>query len=150
MQKRKKLILLGGGGARRRHPPWIRQWYSLYFSVGDMQDYNWKKECDVGIKSNGQIRWMPSGKFIVTCTLDLTYFPYDHQTCYVTWSMAQSSRKYIQLDALNQCTFNFRQYLLGENGGWEIAEIFAFESIISTAVWDNSDFRQSCFRNDDF
>ena len=33
----------------------------------------------VSVKSNGQMRWFPSEIYRTTCSLTVTYFPYDSQ-----------------------------------------------------------------------
>ena len=33
----------------------------------------------VSVQSNGQMRWLPSGIYRTTCSLTVTYFPYDSQ-----------------------------------------------------------------------
>ncbi|CAC5376084.1 CHRNA3 [Mytilus coruscus] len=41
------------------------------------------------VESNGQVTWMPFEVFESKCTIDITYFPYDQQSCniiFVVWS----------------------------------------------------------------
>ncbi|CAC5376083.1 CHRNB4 [Mytilus coruscus] len=41
------------------------------------------------VESNGQVAWMPFEVFESKCTIDITYFPYDRQSCdiiFVVWS----------------------------------------------------------------
>lgn len=35
------------------------------------------------IKSSGEVRWDPPGLYDVHCEMDVTYFPFDYQTCYL-------------------------------------------------------------------
>uniref|UniRef100_K1R127 Neuronal acetylcholine receptor subunit alpha-3 n=1 Tax=Magallana gigas TaxID=29159 RepID=K1R127_MAGGI len=35
------------------------------------------------IKSTGEVRWDPPGLYDVHCEMDVTYFPFDYQTCYL-------------------------------------------------------------------
>ena len=104
-----------------------------------MVNFNWKKVADVSVRNNGDIRWLPSGEFTVTCALDLTYFPFDRQTCYISWSLVQSSSKYIKLRALNQCSYDFEECLQGENGAWDIVEIFGQDKSLDTLIPHDND-----------
>ena len=106
-----------------------------------MVDYTWKKILYVSIDYTGQIFWIPSGEFITTCSLDLTYFPYDNQTCYITWCSLHSYTQQIYLKPANQCIYDLDENLLGRNGAWEIIETFAFQSFIrSISSTDNKTF----------
>ena len=105
-----------------------------------MVDYTWKKIFDISIDYTGQIFWIPSGKFITTCSLDLTYFPYDHQTCYITWCSLQSNTQKIDFQPANQCTYDLNENLLGRNGAWEIIETFAFPTLMSSINSTNETF----------
>ena len=81
-----------------------------------MVDYAWKKILYVTVDHTGEIFWIPAGEFITTCSLDLTYFPYDHQTCHITWCTLQSNMQQISLQPTNQCIYDLDEDLLGRNG----------------------------------
>ena len=111
----------------------LRELYLYHLCrVGSMVDYTWKKILYITIDYTGEIFWIPSGEFITTCSLDLTYFPYDHQTCHITWCSLLSDTQKIYLQPANQCLYDLDRNLLGRNGAWEIIETFAFESHLSS------------------
>jgi len=42
-----------------------------------------------GVDSDGTIQWVPGGKFITSCHLDITFYPFDTQRCeldFVDWT----------------------------------------------------------------
>ena len=111
-----------------------------------MVDYTWKKILYVSIDYTGEIFWIPAGEFITTCSLDLTYFPYDHQTCYIVWCPLQSNIQQVYLQPANQCIYNLEENLLGKNGAWDIIETFAFQSFMNSInSTDNETFSQVNF-----
>ena len=109
-------------------------------SVNSMVDYTWKKILYVTVDYTGEIFWIPAGEFITTCSLDLTYFPYDHQTCHITWCTLQSNIQQISLQPTNQCIYDLDEDLLGRNGAWDIIETFAFQSNMSGVNSTNETF----------
>ena len=109
-------------------------------SVNSMVDYAWKKILYVTVDYTGEIFWIPAGEFITTCSLDLTYFPYDHQTCHITWCTLQSNIQQISLQPTNQCIYDLDEDLLGRNGAWDIIETFAFQSNMSGVNSNNETF----------
>ncbi len=111
--------------------------FSAFFfhSVGDMVDYKWNKVADVAVYHTGSISWVLSGEFIVTCPLDLTYFPMDSQVCSISWSLLQSDSRSIKLKPLEHCISDFRNHLIGRNGVWHIDEISSNETSVPLD-WD--------------
>lgn len=37
----------------------------------------------VHVTSDGAIEWFTEGLLSTSCTLDITYYPFDYQTCYI-------------------------------------------------------------------
>ena len=44
-------------------------------------DITFTRDFRVEINSNGRILWTFGGNFATSCTLDMTYYPFDKQTC---------------------------------------------------------------------
>ncbi len=63
----------------------MTQIFSLYFSVIEGNDLSLdiKTKFRLSVLSDGVISWAPGFKWITSCPVDLTYFPYDTQTCHV-------------------------------------------------------------------
>ena len=51
--------------------------------------YSANEDFDSTFKSNevvyhtGEVNWVPPGIFLASCKMDITYFPFDEQTCYL-------------------------------------------------------------------
>ena len=98
---------------------------------------------NINLFSNGVVRWTPILKVTLSCPLNLAYFPFDYQTCYMklgSWSMTYDRLKFHQLKntssvyyyehshtwdlVANFATNNIIQY---ENGAWQdLKYIFTF------------------------
>ena len=39
------------------------------------------KRFRVSVTHNGLVNWVPGGKFVTSCQLDITFYPFDDQTC---------------------------------------------------------------------
>ena len=51
----------------------------------DMADRKFR----AGVNHDGSVQWVPGGKFITSCQLDITYYPFDSQVCeldFVDWT----------------------------------------------------------------
>lgn len=51
------------------------------FSADETFDSTYKSS--VVVYSNGQINWIPPGIFRASCSIDITWFPFDDQSCYL-------------------------------------------------------------------
>jgi len=40
---------------------------------------------NVLVSSDGQCRWFPPGRFSLPCRIDISWFPFDEQTCSLTF-----------------------------------------------------------------
>ena len=54
--------------------------YSVDKAYGDMFDHRKFRVC---VHSNGEVVYAVAGKSTTTCLLDVTYFPFDSQACYM-------------------------------------------------------------------
>ena len=53
------------------------------FSVRAIYGEMFFKRFNVVVTSDGNVVWMPGGKFVVSCELDITYYPFDDQNCFL-------------------------------------------------------------------
>ncbi|KAH3788006.1 hypothetical protein DPMN_166134 [Dreissena polymorpha] len=77
------------------------------------------------ITNDGQITWRPYQVFKSTCTLDMTYFPFDTQTCDIqlaTWSSTKDQIN-IQPGEYGFNTDNFET-----NANWDLLSVSTFDS----------------------
>ena len=54
--------------------------YSVDEAYGAMFDH---RKFRVGVHSDGEVEYAVAGKSTTTCLLDVTYFPFDSQACYI-------------------------------------------------------------------
>ncbi|ELT93061.1 hypothetical protein CAPTEDRAFT_146658, partial [Capitella teleta] len=74
------------------------------------------------IKSNGRVRWEPGGVFKTMCQIDITYYPFDRQTCelvFGAWSYHTSKMNMTNVTT----TVNMDSYK--RNGEWQILNTVA-------------------------
>ena len=61
----------------------------LLFSAEAIYDDQADKKFRAGVDYNGDIQWVPGGKFVTSCQLDITLYPFDSQQCemdFVDWT----------------------------------------------------------------
>ncbi len=88
---------------------------NFYFRAEKIyEDYN---QFRTVINKEGRIHWEPGGVFKTMCTIDITYYPFDEQTCemmFGAWSYHTSKMNLTNSSA----TINMDSYKI--NGEWEI------------------------------
>lgn len=67
------------------------------------------------IKSTGEVRWDPPGLYDVHCEMDVTYFPFDYQTCYLQVTSWVYDTNKVNLTRATDYV-NTKDY--NENGEW--------------------------------
>ncbi len=67
------------------------------------------------IYSNGLCTWIPPGLLKSTCTIDVSYFPFDEQTCDIKFSSWTYDATFLDLQIGLNDTSAFQ-----ENGEWEL------------------------------
>jgi len=61
-------------------------WYSAEAIYDDFADRKFR----TAINSDGQMQWSPGGRFVTSCQLDITFYPFDRQQCeldFVDWTV---------------------------------------------------------------
>ena len=51
------------------------------------------------INDNGEMQWSPGGRFVTSCQLDITFYPFDRQQCdldFVDWTVRQSGYTFVR------------------------------------------------------
>ncbi|XP_062584914.1 neuronal acetylcholine receptor subunit alpha-3-like, partial [Saccostrea cucullata] len=80
------------------------------------------------VKNTGEIRWDPPGLYDVHCEIDITYFPFDYQTCYIEVASWVYSMEKVNLTKIHD-------YVLTEdyhvNGEWDLDSTFVKESFLT-------------------
>ena len=57
------------------------------------------------MSNKGIVNWVPGGKFLTSCQLDITYYPFDDQECHidlVDWAYHGLQVKYMGLNVLHE------------------------------------------------
>ena len=83
-------------------------------AYGDILDH---EKFRVMIRSNGKVTYYTAGKTETACVLDLTFYPFDVQSCYIqidSWTYPESKVKLTNLSS----EINVRFYR--PNGQWEL------------------------------
>ena len=85
------------------------------------------------VGSDGNVFWPPPAKFRSSCTVDITYFPFDDQVC----KMKFGSWAYdgLQVDLVNRSTFvDLSNYVY--SGEWELLDIRVVRNEVYYACCD--------------
>lgn len=72
---------------------------------------------------------MPSGVFSTACDIDVTYYPFDTQTCSVIFSTLVSISSEIDLVADPKHSVSLSMY--SESGTWELVRMYT-ESLVDS------------------
>ncbi|XP_055958875.1 neuronal acetylcholine receptor subunit alpha-2-like, partial [Patella vulgata] len=70
---------------------------SLGNSVDDIFKSEFVELFRVSIYSNGRVVWEPGGVFSIACPIDITYYPFDHQTCELSFGNWQYTKDQVLL-----------------------------------------------------
>ena len=65
---------------------------------------------------------MPSGVFSTACDIDVTYYPFDSQTCLVIFSTLMSSDK--ETDLAADALYGVSLSLYSETGTWDLVKAY--------------------------
>ena len=89
----------------------------FHFSAESIYDDHADKKFRAGIDFDGEVQWVPGGKFVTSCQLDITFYPFDDQTCemdFVDWTY---DGRFVNL--IN-ATATVGTDVYKRNGEWEI------------------------------
>ncbi|XP_069133742.1 neuronal acetylcholine receptor subunit alpha-3-like [Argopecten irradians] len=68
---------------------------------------------------NGEVYWIPVNVYESTCAIDVTYYPFDNQTCAITFSSVSYAQSELQFTAESNQSNLLYFY---ENGLWEVTK----------------------------
>jgi len=81
------------------------------------KDIDSKVLTNVVVSSDGKCKWIPPGLFESSCAIDISWFPYDEQVCFLKFGSWTYNG--FQLDLrLSKDTFDLTNYV--SNGEWEL------------------------------
>ncbi|XP_053423928.1 acetylcholine receptor subunit beta isoform X1 [Nycticebus coucang] len=81
---------------------------------------------NVVVSSNGSVRWQPPGIYRSSCSIQVTYFPFDWQNCTMVFSSYSYDSSEVSLqtglgpDGQEQQEIHIHEGTFIENGQWEI------------------------------
>ncbi|CAD5115025.1 DgyrCDS4046 [Dimorphilus gyrociliatus] len=96
------------------------------------------------VEWNGRITWVPRGIYTTPCEVDVTFFPFDRQTCsleYGNW-IHSNDQVQIQLGSYLNNTNKFA-YSIDEGAEWEITNV-------QQEVLNNISYNLACCSNEKF
>lgn len=93
-------------------------------------------QTSVLMQANGQNSWMSPAIFKTVCAIDVTFFPFDMQTCLLKFGSWASNSQQITLCPQNM-TGQSNQYV--DNGEWDIIDIIPRRNVVhySTGAFDD-------------
>ncbi|KAH9488469.1 Acetylcholine receptor subunit beta-like 1 [Bulinus truncatus] len=81
----------------------------------------------VFISNKGRATWVPGSLFPTSCSLDLTYYPFDEQTCAIALAAMTYSEAELKFSALQP---NARRGNYVDNGEWDLKSTQVFATYI--------------------
>ncbi|XP_052089230.1 neuronal acetylcholine receptor subunit alpha-3-like [Mytilus californianus] len=81
------------------------------------------------VESNGQVTWMPFEVFESKCTIDITYFPYDQQSCNIIFVVWSSSVADVMVTLWNN---GIKLDSMEDNAEWSVVSTSARENVQSS------------------
>ncbi|XP_044765704.1 acetylcholine receptor subunit beta-like 1 [Coccinella septempunctata] len=117
-----------GGIAVLRLPP-DKVWKPdiVLFNNAD-GNYEVRYKSNVLIYPNGEVLWVPPAIYQSSCTIDVTYFPFDQQTCIMKFGSWTFNGDQVSLALYNNKNFvDLSDYW--KSGTWDIIEVPAYLNI---------------------
>ena len=84
-----------------------------------MGDFHVKQNTKAVVSYNGQVSWMPPAILKSSCSIDVTYFPFDAQNCTMKFGAWTHDQSRIDLKMVKQ---DANQDEFWESGEWEILD----------------------------
>ncbi len=101
-------------------------WYN--FSADGNYEVRYKS--NVLIYPNGEVLWVPPAIYQSSCTIDVTYFPFDQQTCIMKFGSWTFNGDQVSLALYNNKNFvDLSDYW--KSGTWDIIEVPAYLNVYS-------------------
>ncbi|XP_037079583.1 acetylcholine receptor subunit beta-like 1 [Pollicipes pollicipes] len=88
-------------------------------------NYEVRYKCNVLVHSNGDVLWIPPAIYQSSCTIDVTYFPFDQQTCVMKFGSWTFNGDQVSLELYEYKEFvDLSDYW--KSGTWDIVEVPAY------------------------
>ncbi|XP_042208248.1 acetylcholine receptor subunit beta-like 1 isoform X2 [Homarus americanus] len=93
-------------------------------------NYEVRYKSNVLIYPHGEVLWVPPAIYQSSCTIDVTYFPFDQQTCLMKFGSWTFNGDQVSLSLYNAKNFvDLSDYW--KSGTWDIVEVPAFLNVIN-------------------
>uniref|UniRef100_A0A914D8C3 Uncharacterized protein n=1 Tax=Acrobeloides nanus TaxID=290746 RepID=A0A914D8C3_9BILA len=92
----------------------------LYNSVAE--DFNTIFPTNLVVYYNGIVNWIPPGVFQLSCRIDVTWFPFDEQVCFMKFGSWTYHSLKVDLRFATENDFDLSTYM--ENGEWTIKDVY--------------------------
>lgn len=91
-------------------------------------NYEVRYKSNVLIYPNGEVLWVPPAIYQSSCTIDVTYFPFDQQTCIMKFGSWTFNGDQVSLALYNNKNFvDLSDYW--KSGTWDIIEVPAYLNV---------------------
>ncbi|XP_025414553.1 acetylcholine receptor subunit beta-like 1 [Sipha flava] len=91
-------------------------------------NYEVRYKSNVLIRPNGELLWIPPAIYQSSCTIDVTYFPFDQQTCIMKFGSWTFNGDQVSLALYNDKQFvDLSDYW--KSGTWDIIEVPAYLNV---------------------
>lgn len=91
-------------------------------------NYEVRYKCNVLIYSNGHVFWVPPAIYQSSCTIDVTYFPFDQQKCVMKFGSWTYNGDQVSLKLYGgNAWVDLSDYW--KSGTWDIVEVPAFLNV---------------------
>ncbi|KAK9513101.1 hypothetical protein O3M35_001366 [Rhynocoris fuscipes] len=117
----------GGIGVLRLPPDKVWKPDIVLFNNAD-GNYEVRYKSNVLIYPNGEVLWVPPAIYQSSCTIDVTYFPFDQQTCIMKFGSWTFNGDQVSLALYNSKNFvDLSDYW--KSGTWDIIEVPAYLNV---------------------
>ncbi|KAH3730786.1 hypothetical protein DPMN_056783 [Dreissena polymorpha] len=89
------------------------------------------------INWNGNVQWVPEGIYTIVCDVNIQYFPFDVQTCVLTYYVADESTASVTLD--HYLTVDMSEY--SENAEWVVTSVTRQRVVRNNNYYIDIEFR---------
>ncbi|XP_025112892.1 neuronal acetylcholine receptor subunit beta-3-like [Pomacea canaliculata] len=76
------------------------------------------QDLQVHIDSYGWIVWQPTGVFLTSCDIDVTYYPFDTQVCSIVFTSALSTSSELAISIYNETPIDMKTF--SPDGIWDV------------------------------
>lgn len=100
----------------------------MYFVYSADGNYEVRYKSNVLIYPNGEVLWVPPAIYQSSCTIDVTYFPFDQQTCIMKFGSWTFNGDQVSLALYNDKNFvDLSDYW--KSGTWDIISVPAYLNV---------------------